>query len=146
MNTFFRIAIYMCLGLIVFNFIIGFVHATGAFQYTSDIGEDLNNTGSLIGDITSYSDISSMGDLLTMIGIGTLIGVGITIATRSMIPLGISIFSSVFWASFINTHAILGVQLTGGVSLIPGELLTIFTVCAVLIFIAAIIGMLTGSG
>lgn len=145
MNTFFRIAVYICLGLIVFNLMIGFMVATGAFPYTSSGGKNIGDTGEVLGDLTDYSS-PGMDTLITIALAGAGVGAVLGIITGSVVPIGIGIFSGVFWASFINTHGILSVQISSGVSLIPGELLTIFTICAVLIFIAAIVGMLTGSG
>jgi hypothetical protein len=76
-----------------------------------------------------------------IVGISGLLGVGAGVAMRSVVPVGIGLFGGIFWSSFISVHGILSI---GGY--IPIELLTVFTVATTFIFIAAIIGMLTGGG
>jgi len=125
----------------VFTLLLNFVAITGAFPFVEDeSGKDLGNTGKILNDTTDYT--SGGMDWVWVVGIGGVaLGVVAGALMHSVVPIGISIFGSVFWASFINVHGILSI---GGY--IPSDILTIFTVCVVFIFIAAIIGMLTGSG
>ena len=140
MSTFFKLCIFYCMGLLIFSLLFGLVAATGAFDLSSQPGVQISNTQESLGELSTLST-PSMGFLFGLVAFGSSAGVFLGWVTKSIVPVGISIFGSVFWASFINTHSILS---TGG--FIPGELLIILTVCTVLIFIAAVIGMLTGSG
>ena len=141
MNTFFRICVYFCIALMVFTLLLNFVAATGAFSYTpDDAGKEITDTGTVLEDVTALEEPNM--DYLWLLVVGG-IGAGLVVGalTHSVVPAGIFVFGSIFWASFINVHGILSI---GG--FIPTDLLTIFTVGVVFIFIAAIVGMLTGSG
>ena len=140
MNTFFRICIYYCIGLLVFTLLFNLVNATGAFDINVNEGLQVSDSDSALGELTTL-ETPNMNFLIGLIATGVAAGIVVGWVTQSIVPVGISIFGSVFWASFINTHSILS---TGGY--IPGELLLIITVCTALIFVAAIVGMLTGSG
>ena len=140
MNTFFRISIFLCIALLVFTLLISFVDGIGAFPYTNPIGIEIGDTGTLLEDTTTLERPNMDYLWLLVIG-GIFAGLAFSARTQSIVPAGLFIFASVFWALFINTISILSI---GG--WIPGEILTIFTACTTLIFIAAAIGMLTGSG
>jgi len=139
MNSFFRICIYYCLGLLVFTLLFNVVSITGAFDMSPAPGIQVSSTEDSLGELTTL-ETPNMGYLWGLVAFGAASGLVIGWITKSIVPLGISIFGTVFWASFIHTHSILSM---GG--FIPGELLLIFTVCTVLIFVAALVGMLTGS-
>jgi len=125
----------------VFTLLLNFISITGAFDYIeSSSGKDINNTGTVLSELSDLSDPNMDYLWGLMIG-GIAAGLVVGALTHSVVPTGIFIFSSIFWASFIRVHGILSI---GGY--VPGELLTIFTICTVFIFIAAVIGMLTGSG
>jgi len=140
MSTFFKLCIFYCIGLLIFSLLFGLVSATGAFDLSSQPGVQISSTEDSLGELSSLQT-PSVGFLFGLVAFGSAAGIFLGWVTKSIVPVGISIFGSVFWASFINTHSILS---TGG--FIPVELLLIFTVCTMLIFIAAVIGMLTGSG
>jgi len=124
----------------VFTLLFGLVNATGAFGITSGPGSSIGDTDEVLGDISTL-ETPNMNYLIGLVVAGTAIGIGVGYITSSLVPVGISIFGSVFWASFINMHTVLSI---GGY--IPGEILTIITIGTVLVFVAAIIGMITGSG
>lgn len=140
MNTFFRICIYYCIALLVFTLLFNVINATGAFDINANEGLQVSDTRSSLGELTTLST-PNMNYIIGLITLGAAAGIVVGYLTHSMVPVGIGIFSSVFWASYINTHSILSVG-----SYIPSELLLIITVCTGLIFVAAIIGMATGSG
>jgi len=124
----------------VFTLLFSVVHATGAFDITPEQGVQIDDTESALGDTTSL-ETPNMNYLITLVLAGAGVGLVIGWITHSIVPVGISIFSTVFWAAYINAHGILSIG-----NFIPSELLLIFTVCTVFIFIAAIVGMITGSG
>ena len=142
MNTFFRICIYYCLALLVFTLLFGLVNATGAFGIDVEEGLHISDTDSALGELSTLAT-PNMNYLIVLVAGGVAAGLVAGVLTQSIVPVGISVFGSVFWASYINTYSVLSM---GNPSYIPGELLLIITVCTVLIFIAAIVGMLTGSG
>jgi len=140
MNTFFRICFFMCLALITFNMLFLFVESTGAFPYSDDKAIDIDDSNAL--SILTGLDDPSMNAIWAIATTGGAIG-AITIAwiTHSIAPIGIYLFSEIFWTSYIHTHNIVNV---GGY--VPESLIAVFTVGILFVFIAAIIGMLTGSG
>ena len=140
MNTFFRICIYYCLALLVFTLLFNVINVTGAFDINVNEGLQITDTDSALGELTMLAT-PNMGFLIGLIATGVAAGIVVGWITQSIVPVGIGIFGSVFWASYINTHSILSM---GGY--IPGEVLLIITVCTALIFVAAIVGMMTGSG
>jgi len=144
MNTFFRICVYYCLGLMVFSLLFGLINATGAFGISLDPGGSISDSGGVLGEVSTL-ETPSMGFLLGLVAFGGAAGLFVSWISKSIVPVGISIFGSVFWASFINLHSVLSIG-GGSGPFIPAEILLIITVCTILIFIAAIIGMLTGSG
>ena len=123
-----------------FTLLFNVVASTGAFDLSSAPGIQVSTAEEALGELTTVAT-PNMNFLFGLVAFGSAAGLLVGWLTQSVVPVGISIFGSVFWASFIHSHSILSV---GG--FIPGELLLIFTVCTVLIFVAAIIGMLTGSG
>ncbi|NIQ88323.1 MAG: hypothetical protein GWN93_04300 [Deltaproteobacteria bacterium] len=140
MNTLFRICIVICLGLLIFSLAVSYLEGTGAFEVSGGAGKDIGSTSTVLGDATDI-DETNMNYIWGVVITSTIVGAIGSYFMHSVVPIGISIFSSVFWASFINTHGILSV---GGY--IPGDLMTIFTIVTVFVFIGACVGMLTGSG
>ena len=76
-----------------------------------------------------------------VVGLGLLASIGLAYLTHSVMPLGVYVFATVFWTMWIRTNMVLN---TGG--FVPGELLVILTGCVIFVFIAAVVGMFTGSG
>jgi len=148
MNTFFRMCVVICLGLLVFTLALSYVDSTGAFPTGgSDLGQEIGDTGTSLEHTTDLEE-PNMNWLWASIIVG--VGAGIALAAGSRyiganvnatVLAGLSVFSTVFWASFIKTHSILSIG-----NFIPGAMLTIFSILTGFVFIAAIIGMLTGSG
>ena len=129
--------------MILFNLAVAFVDGMDIFDAsgagTGEIaGEDVINT-------TSQGQFTDMSNIWSLAFTGILAGGGISIllawATHSTTPIGIYIFSAVFWTSYLSTFSIFA---TGGY--IPADFLNMFHVGSILLFTAAVIGMLTGSG
>lgn len=141
MNTFFRLSIYFSFGMIIFTLAVSFIFSLGAFPLNENPAgiQDIDDANAL----TVLTGLSGgMEDLWLMVTMGTgVIAIGLAILTRSMTPIGLHIFSLVFWTAYTKTNSILNM---GGY--LPAEFLVIFTVGMVFLFIAAIIGMLVGSG
>ena len=140
MSTFFKIAVYLSFVMIVFNLSIAFVGTLGAFPV-----EDIPGTGTVSEDsaLTTFTGLTGGMEgvwlmVTTITGLGAVL---LAIAVKSFIPVGVHLFSVVFWTAYIKSNSILSV---GGY--IPGDFLVIFLIGMIFLFIAAIIGMLTGSG
>ena len=139
MGTFYRTSVYLCLALIVFTLAINFVNSLQAFDpYKSgmtDVNEEnaLEQISGLSGGMAGIWSIAVVGT-----GIGAIV---LAWVTKQIIPIGIHLFSVVFWTSWIRMWTVTDI---GGY--IPGEFTILFFVGAIFIFIAAVIGMLTGSG
>ena len=128
--SFFRTATYLSLGVILFSFSIIFISSLDVFP-TEAVG------GSAITGLDPNLDwvwgtIVSFGSLLTLV---------ICYVLRSAVPLGIYLFGAVYWTSWIHAQAIFS---TGGY--IPGGFILLFTIGVGFVFVASIIGMLSGSG
>ncbi len=75
------------------------------------------------------------------IGVGAIGAIALVFISKQISPIGIYIFSTVFWTSWLKMNSVININ-----GVMPVELMVIFTVAALFLFIAAIIGMLTGSG
>lgn len=139
LNSFFRICIFICLLLIVFNLTWAFVHSLRVFP----IGEEGISSGRTSGVIEIFTGLSGgMLGLWELVSILGLAGAGaISWAIKSATPIGLFIFADVFWVSYNGTIQIMNIG-----NYMPAEFLLIATVGITFLFIAAVVGMLTGSG
>jgi hypothetical protein len=149
MNTFNSFCIGACIFMIFLGFSFGFIDAMGSFptSQTSPFGTDssLDIVENLSSNITGSSGKMSWGQ---MWGIGTgaltigVIGIAILTGTTNMI--GVYLFGTFFWSSWASLVGILYTFsfLSSGAGLI---LLTMITVGMSIMFVGAIIGMLSGS-
>jgi len=103
-------------------------------------GQAVDDTGTVLSDVTDLES-PNMNYLWAIVIGGIAAGLVAGWITHSIVPAGVFVFAGVFWASFINTHSILSYG-----NFIPTEFLTIITIVLVFVFIAAAVGMLTGSG
>lgn len=141
MNTFFRIAVYLCFALIIFNVVISFVSGLNVFPIEGEAGQDIDETQDALSALTGLADPDMNSLWLLITGASIIVAGAVSWLTRSIVPIGIVIFSDVFWTSWIKANSVIN---TGGY--LPGEFILIFTICMVFLFIAAVVGMLTGSG
>ncbi len=115
LNTFFQTCIYICIGLIVFTLAINFVSATGVFDPVSS-GVPADDTSGTFEGFTGGFSMDLMW--ITVLSIAGLASVAVAILMHSAIPVGVYIFSAVFWASYGNALGVLG-----GLSIPSGFLL-----------------------
>ena len=145
MKTFFETCIYICICLIVFTLAVNFIHTTLAFPATGNIGQQTSDTSTALSAFTGLDNtyMNSIWGIAT--GVGAIAAIGLAWITHSISPVGIYLYSLVFWTSYIRAWAIISYghffEATEGIAFI-----LIFTVAIMFIFIASIIGMLTGSG
>jgi hypothetical protein len=127
---------------ILFNVGFGLIESIDAFPLAEgDVpGRSDVDVDNVLSELTGLSDgMESVWLLIT--SISAVGAVGLSMLTHSVAPIGVYLFSTVFWTSWIRTQSILSV---GGY--IPGEFLLLITIGMIFLFIAAVIGMLTGSG
>ena len=144
--NFFRLCIYICLSLIAFTLVINFIDSTSAFDTKVDSGiqvTDEQGSMNIISVFTNTEDDTMNSVWLLAVG-STLVGaVGLAFLTRSIVPVGIHLFSTIFWTSYIRAMSV--IYAGGFVDNVSG-LILVFTVVILFIFIAAIVGILTGGG
>jgi len=136
--SFLRIAIYLSIAMIVFNLIIGFVGGLDAFPIETIPGTGTIEEGNALSTFTGLSGgMENVWLLVTTItGIGAIL---LAIATRTLMPVGLYLFGEIFWTAYIRSNSVLSV---GG--FISSDFLSIFFVCMLFLFLAAIVGILTG--
>lgn len=136
--SFLKTAIYLALLMITFNLIVGFVGSLDIFPVESTPG-----TGNVDDDniLTTFTGLRGGMEGVWALATATtgIAAVGLSILTRTWIPTGVHLFSVTFWTAYTKSNSILSI---GGY--IPDEFLGIFFGIMVLIFIAAVIAILTG--
>ena len=129
-------------GAILLNIGFGFIQGLGAFPLVEDESIGINDV-TTTNALTVLTGLS--GGMETMWALFLVAGAAASVflawATHSVVPIGIYLFSEVFWTSWIRTHSLLDF---GGY--IPADFLLLISVGMLFLFIAAVIGMLTGSG
>lgn len=138
-DTFFGAAIVMCILLIAFSLCITLILSLGAFPVNPEVGFDTSgDTNDLFFALSGFTGgAADLWALVITFGFGA--AAVFAWAVKSAVPVGIYLFSAIYWTSF--NKAIMTVQVIQG---LPFELLIIFEVIALFIFIAGIIGLLTG--
>jgi hypothetical protein len=145
MNNFFGICVIFTVSLMVFclcvNVFVGFQIFGNAGVFGPDIS---GNSSQMFTNFTKNPDFPvgmTMGMIWGLV-LTSAAAVGLVLAwiMQDASILGVFIFSGVFWSSFINAMVILGAM-----AFIPVVLIGLFTVPVLFIFVAAVIGMLSGS-
>jgi len=125
--------------LLAFSLVANFVDGLGIFPHTSSIGTEIT-TSNALSQLTGLDNPSMQGIFLGVTGLAFVGVVALCWATKNVVPLGLYLFGVIFWTSWIRMSSVMSY---GGY--IPAELLAVFTVGAIFLFVGAIIGMLTGS-
>jgi len=135
--SFFRTALYIAMGMILFNVIIGWIFSTGAFPLEGNPGMELTEDNAL----NKLTGLTGGMEYIWLAGttLSALASIGLAILLRVITPIGIWMFGEVFWTSWIRTNSVLSM---GG--FLPDEFLAIFFIGMMFLFIAVIIGMLVG--
>jgi len=137
--SFFKIAIYLAISMIVFNLVVGYVGSLEVFPVESIPGTGTVEENNALTTFTGLTD-GMEGVWLMVTTVTGITAIGLAILTRSWIPVGLHLFSTVFWTAYTKSNSILSV---GGY--VPGDFLAIFFIVMMFIFLAAVIAMLTGS-
>ena len=141
MNSFFRITIYFAIALIMFTLSVNFISSLSAFPIETEEGPQIDSTDSALQVLTGLEQPNMAYIWLGVTTVGGFAAVGLAWLTKSVVPIGLYIYSLVFWTSWMRCQPILNFA-----GYMPPEFLLIFTVGVMFIFIASIIGLLTGGG
>lgn len=139
-DNLFKICIGFTLFLLAFSLMANFISALEVFPHTTSIGLDAEDTNSALEQLTGLDSPNMQYIFLGAVSLTFIGAVALAYLTKQIIPIGIHLFGVIFWTSWVRMSSVLGY---GGY--IPVELLAVFTIGAVFIFIGAIIGMLTGN-
>ena len=132
--SFFRTAIYICIGLILFSLFIGFVNGLNAFSVDAGGGVKVSDKTALEA-LTGLSN-GWDGVWLLFVSITGIGAVALAYVTGQFAPISIYVFGTVFWTAY--THAFSVINANG---FIPSDFLLIVNVVVLFIFIAACIGI-----
>jgi len=141
MATFYQTSIYLCFALMIFNLAGAVVDATNAFPTDTELGQDVNSTSSALDDLTGLDDPNMNSLWALTITLAGAVAIALAWLVHSITPVGIYIFGAVFWTSWIRIQSIIGFG-----SYLNIEFIIMIQVVIIVLFIAAVIGMLTGSG
>ena len=140
-DTLLQTCLYITLSLIAVMYFINFVGSMGIFSQT-ETGQPIDESTdvwSLATDITGIKGVFGIA-----IGAGLALGIGLSFLTHSIAPVGISLYSSVFWSAYSGT---LGLFEIGGYMNDFGMMgvVVIITALLLLIWAGSVVGVLTGS-
>ena len=108
MNTFFRIAVFLAFGMLIFTLSLNFIDSLDVFPISGGIGQQGINETNAISKLTGLN--GSMTDVFIIAtSVGAILSIGLSILTRSIVPVGIYLFSEVFWTSYIRTFSIFSI-------------------------------------
>lgn len=144
-NTFYQYCVYITLCMVIFSLAISFVNALQVFDIEASGSPITNNTSdSVINRLTQNSSGLGLGvgELIGIVIVGGGAGLVIAWATHSTTAIGAFAFSALFWAAYGNMISVVHI-------LIPPSLagfLLIGTVAMGFVWVAAVIGMFSGSG
>lgn len=150
MNTFSSLCIGACVFMIFIGMSMGFIGAINAFptSMTSPIDTssgDMDILENLTGNITGTTGTLTFGEMWGIAtGAITVGAIVLSILTGTTNMIGIWLFGSFFWSSWVSLIGILYMFafLTTGAGLI---LVTMITVGMSIMFVGAVIGMLSGT-
>ena len=139
LTSYFKIAVYFCLIMIVFTLCINFISELGIFP-SAESG--VNIEGTEASDI--FTDISGFSGGMQYLWLTILTGAGLgAIVIAKLVGstniIGVYLFSAVFWTSFNRCIAVTSVG-----TYVPLDFLAIFVVAIFFVWVAAIISMFTG--
>ena len=137
LSNYFRIAVYFCLVMIVFTMAVNFISALNIFTEAHagvPISGDEDNVFSKISDFTG--GMAQFWIILTTIEGIVVIAIAKVVGSTNII--GVWLFGTIFWKSYINSLVVTDVT-----KLIPVDFIAMFTVALIFIWVAAVISMFT---
>jgi len=147
-ETFFQICIIFSILLIVFTLSINFVNALDVYGGSPVEQSVTYETGDTSDDI--FAKISGLEGgaqyiWATVLSVTGIVSIAVAILMHSAVPVGVWIFSSVFWASYLRTISIINIDNVFTASPMA-QFLVIITVGLIFVWLGALAGMFGGSG
>jgi len=131
---------YFTIIILIFTLCVNFVSATGFFPVEVETGIELNETSGNQTFFTLTGDSTTDLWAIVISGAGA-IGLVVAWITRSPAILGVYLFSTVFWISYINMWGITNLG-----NYIPLAFSSIAHGAMLFLWIGAVAGMLSGGG
>ena len=146
-ESFFQICIIFSILLITFSTSIIFINALDVFGSEVEAGIDIESGDTSDNVFTKITGLSGGAQYIwaTIMTISGIIMIAVAILMHSAVPVGVWIFSSVFWTSYTG---LIGVININGIFTEEPLLyfLLIFTVGLTFVWMGALAGMFSGSG
>ena len=139
-NTFSGFCIAACAFMIFFGMSTAIINAVAPNVFPGMAGIDTANAEEKIS-----SDYLNFGALIASYGVAIGISVLLSILTNSTNMIGVWLFGAVFWASFASLNGTLGLLLYNYLGVASVPIFAVLWVGMVIMFIGAVIGMLSGS-
>lgn len=146
--TYYQTCMGICLGVIIFSLCVNFVNILDVFPMSySDELPQMNSSSTTVKGLTNVNNEQVDMDNLFAVA-GGLFSVGaivILLLTKNAAILGAYLFSGIFWIAYGRAIGILlssGLLNIGAMATFTG----IFTIIIGLLFLGAVVGMLTGNG
>jgi hypothetical protein len=150
MNTFNSICIAGCIFMTFISMSIGFINLSGAFGVTTPTTISVNGNATQTVENLSQNITGTAGKMdwnslwLIATGITALGVIGLAFMTGTTNMIGVYLFGTFFWSSWLNVVNIM--RLGGFLDFSAGvALITMITVGMTFMFIGAVIGMLSGA-
>jgi len=139
-----KTCLYICMLLIMFTLVINFVDSTSAFDTKVESGVETQTSDNDVLEVFTNNPDQTVNNIWLVAVGSALVGAAFLAAiTHSIVPIGIHLFSTIFWTSYLRAWAVIS---AGGFTEDLGGFMIIFTAAVMFLFIGAIVSMLTGSG
>lgn len=141
LTSLFQKCTYFTILMFIFILLVNFIIALNIFGVVA-IGPATGGDPGAYADTMFHIPISTTDLWGIAFGAAALGAIGIGFLTQSTTVVGVYLFSVVFWTGFINMYNSFGYLFVGTMSMFFG----IGFAVVLIVFIAAVIGMLSGSG
>lgn len=141
LSSFFQKCIYFTVIIFIFTLLVNFIIALNIFGVVA-IGPATGGDPSGYIEETFNIKLTTTDIWSIAFGAAAIGAIGIGFLTQSTTVVGVYLFSVVFWTGFLSMYNSFGYLFVGTMSMFFG----IGFAIVLIVFIAAIIGMLSGSG
>jgi len=148
--SFLRSCIYLVVVIFIGSLMANFMFSLDVLPVESNPGlQNVNDTNFFVqmttlemdsdsGEPVSIADMDGFWELITVGAIGSVV---LMFITKSIVPLGLYVFGAVFFSVWVKTSYLLEFA-----AILPEGFVNIISVCVVLLFCAASVGVMTGGG
>jgi hypothetical protein len=145
LKSLFQVCFLICITLLLFTLSLNLISGLGVFGFGEVSSPELEGTTeSLFTRLSGFE--GGMGTVWAVVTTAAgVLSVAAAVLMRSTTPIGIYLFSAVFWTSYTRFIGFVNINNLFVTGVLSGFLL-IVTVGLLFIWVGALIGMLTGSG